>query len=80
MELADSPAFALYLVDVVRVDVGERNGKDAVGHVSSLSAVGAVGVLLGVASHSTREAAMGQGIKYFVATMRLLSSQRSIGL
>ena len=32
MELADSPAFALYLVYVVRVDVGERNGKDAVGH------------------------------------------------
>ena len=34
MELADSSTFALYLVDVVRVDVSEGYGKDPVGHVA----------------------------------------------
>ena len=40
MELADSPAFALYLVDVVRVDVGEGYGKDPVGHVAQCIDIG----------------------------------------
>lgn len=34
VELAESPAFALYLINVVRIDVGEGHGKDAVGHVA----------------------------------------------
>lgn len=34
VELADSPAFALHFVDVVRIDVGEGHGKDSMRHVA----------------------------------------------
>lgn len=32
VELADSPAFAFYLLNVVRIDIGEGNRKNAVRH------------------------------------------------
>ena len=37
VELADSPAFALYLLNVVRIDIGEGHGIDAVRHGCSIS-------------------------------------------
>lgn len=37
VKLADSPAFAFYLLNVVRIDIGEGNRKDAVRHGCSIS-------------------------------------------
>lgn len=40
VELADSPAFAFYLLNVVRIDIGEGNRKNAVRHGGGSISVG----------------------------------------